>query len=225
MTEPVIHDNAESWNDEFAREHDIDSYYSQSGFLIRYVESRRLATIRRLLDPTAGDQLLEVGCGGGHVLRMFPEAELTGVDVSGEMLRRAKANLEGLSATLLKGQLQDLNLPSGGFDKLVCTEVLEHAFDPDAVLSEMKRLMRPGGRAVITFPNDHLINTLKAVIRGSGLTVLPPLRRVSWGGDHYHLHVWRIPEMRQLLSSYFTVADVRLVPSRLLPIRCCFLCV
>ena len=158
------------------------------------------------------------------MLRLFPEAELTGVDVSGEMLERAKANLNGIPVTLLKGQLHELDLSDGGFDKLICTEVLEHSFEPDEILSEMRRLLRPGGRAVVTFPNDHLINALKGIIRNSGLTILPPLRRISWGGDHYHVHVWRIPEMRRLLAKYFTVADEDFVPNRLMPIRCCFLC-
>jgi ubiquinone/menaquinone biosynthesis C-methylase UbiE len=214
----------EAWNDQFARTHDINAYYTQSGFLIRHIESQRLAAIRRLVEPSSRDRLLEVGCGGGHVLRLFPEAQLTGVDVSGEMLKRARVNLAGLPVQLLRGELQELDLPAASFDKIVCTEVLEHASKPDVVLSEIKRLLRPGGRAVITFPNDHLINRLKSFIRGSGLTVLPPLRRISWGGDHYHLHIWRVPEMRQLLSNYFQVTEVEFVPSRLLPIRCCFLC-
>jgi 2-polyprenyl-3-methyl-5-hydroxy-6-metoxy-1,4-benzoquinol methylase len=218
------HLTEEAWNDQFARTHDIDAYYTQSGFLIRRIESQRLATIRRLVEPTNRDRLLEVGCGGGHVLRLFPEARLTGVDVSGEMLKRASVNLAGLSAQLLKGELQELNLPAGSFDKIVCTEVLEHASRPDVILSEMRRLLSPTGRAVITFPNDHLINRLKSFVRRSGLTLLPPLRRISWGGEHYHLHVWHTSEMRQLLSQYFRISEARFVPSRALPIRCCFLC-
>jgi ubiquinone/menaquinone biosynthesis C-methylase UbiE len=218
------HRDEEAWNDEFARAHDINAYYERSGFLIRYIESQRLSTIRTFVGPTSGDRLLEVGCGGGHVLRLFPEAQLTGVDVSGEMLARARANLAGLSVRLLKGQLQELDLPDSSFDKIVCTEVLEHAAEPSVVLSEIRRLLRPGGRAVVTFPNDHLINRLKKIIRSSGLTILPPLRRISWGGDHYHLHIWSVSEMSRLLSAHFDVTDVRFVPSRLLPIRCCFLC-
>jgi len=111
QTPSVAIDNVEHWNDQFAREHDIDDYYGRSGFLIRAIEQRRLACIRRMVAATSTDHILEVGCGGGHVLRLFPESELTGVDVSGEMLCKAKRNLEGYSARLLKGELQELNLP------------------------------------------------------------------------------------------------------------------
>jgi hypothetical protein len=62
------------------------------------------------------------------------------------------------------------------------------------------------------------------MLHATGLTVLPPFRRISWGGDQYHLHVWRVREMRDLLARYFNVTDVRFAPSRVLPIRCCFAC-
>lgn len=220
----TVIDDVELWNDQFARQHDIDEYYHQSGFLIRAIEQRRLTCIRRMVAPTPADQILEVGCGGGHVLRLFPESELTGVDVSGEMLRKAQRNLKGYRARLLKGELKELDLPAQGFDKIICSEVLEHAVDPARILEEIHRLLKPGGRAVITFPNDHLVNRLKTLIRHSGLSFLPPLRRISWGGDQYHLHVWSLSEMRELLGRYWQITGERFAPTWLFPIRCCFQC-
>lgn len=216
--------NVERWNDTFAREHDINDYYTRSGSLIRWVERRRLSAISAMAAAEANDSVLEVGCGGGHVLRLFPQANLTGVDVSGEMLAKARQNLRGYRVELLKGELDELELPAHSFDKIVCSEVLEHVVDPKAILAGIQRLLRPGGDVVITFPNDHLVNRIKGVIRKSGLTILPPFRRISWGGDHYHLHVWRVSEMHDLLSQYFEVEEARFAPNRLMPIRCCFRC-
>ena len=177
-----------------------------------------------MVDAQANDRILEVGCGGGHVLRMFPQSDLTGVDVSGEMIRKAQTNLKGLHVTLLKGELDQLDLPGHAFDKIICTEVLEHVVDPESVLTQIQRLLKPGGRAVVTFPNDPLVHKIKHIIRRSGLTVLPPFRRISWGGDHYHLHVWKVDAMRELLAHFFEVEAVRYAPLGLLPIRCCFKC-
>ena len=131
----------ERWNDTFARDHDIDDYYARSGPLIRWVERQRLAHIRRMLDVRPGDRILEVGCGGGHVLRMFLGYELVGTDVSGEMIRKARKNLQGFRIELFKGELDQLNLPAGSFDRIICTEVLEHVVDPDRLLAQMG----PGG--------------------------------------------------------------------------------
>jgi len=216
--------NVERWNDSFAREHDIDAYYERSGFLIRWIERRRLTAIRRLVAPQPGERLLEVGCGGGHVLRLFPECQLTGVDVSGEMLAKARRNLQGLRTDLFKGELRELDLPPQSFDAIVCSEVLEHVVNPVEQLHQMQRLLHPDGRIIVTLPNDHLVTRVKSLIRRLQLGWLPPFRRISWGGDRYHFHVWSIPEMRELLSQHFNITQERFVPSRLLPIRCCFRC-
>ncbi len=216
-------EDVEAFNDQLAKDHDIDDYYARSSWPIRFIEQRRLDAIVSLLDVRRGEKLIEVGCGGGHVLRCFPQAKITGVDVSGRMLEKARRNLQGYDATLLHGQLSELALEDGSFDAMVCTEVLEHIVDPQAVLRDMVRLLRPGGRVVLTFPNDKLINGVKGVVGKSPLRHVPPFSGMYWGGDHYHLHVWSIPEMRQLLRRYFEFDAERLVPSPAFPIRCCFL--
>ncbi|MFQ5590287.1 MAG: class I SAM-dependent methyltransferase [Phycisphaerae bacterium] len=216
--------DVEAWNDAFALEHDIDDYYARSSFLIRYIERRRLELIRRMAAPRPDDRILEVGCGGGHVLRLFPSADLTGVDVSGHMLEKARRNLKGCRTTLIKGDIQELNLPRAAFDVVICSEVLEHTTDPERILAEMRRLLTPGGRAVITFPNDPLVNRLKGAVRAVRLDSLPPFRRISWGGDVYHLHVWRPRQMRALLSNHFRIMRESYAPNALFKIRCCFLC-
>jgi 2-polyprenyl-3-methyl-5-hydroxy-6-metoxy-1,4-benzoquinol methylase len=225
MERPTTREEVERLNDAFAREHNIDDYYARSGLLIGFIERRRLQIIEQMMNAKPGERILEVGCGGGHVLARFAQARVTGVDVSEEMLATARKNLAGRDAELLKGELGDLALPDRSFDGIVCTEVLEHVVDPDEVLRHIQRLVKPTGRVVITFPNDNLINGLKDAIRKTGLTALPPFRRVNWGGDHYHFHVWSRHEMRALLSRYWSVVSEEYAPFASLPIRCCFLCV
>lgn len=225
MERPASKEDVERLNDDLAREHDINAYYESSGFLIGLIEQRRLAIIKSMMNPKHGEKILEVGCGGGHVLSQMREATLTGVDVSGEMLEKARVNLAGASFELRKGDIADVGLADASFDGIVCTEVLEHVVDPDHVLGHIKRLVKPSGRVVITFPNDKLINGLKDVVKRAHLTSIPPFRRIEWGGDHYHFHVWSVREMRALLSRYFSVVDEEFAPAKAIPIRACFLCV
>jgi 2-polyprenyl-3-methyl-5-hydroxy-6-metoxy-1,4-benzoquinol methylase len=182
--------SVEEWNDDLAREHDIDEYYARANPAVRVIERIRLRRVRSLLSPAAGERLLEVGCGGGHVLERFPECDLVGVDVSGAMLEKARRRLEGFRVELLKGELTDLQLEPVSFDAAICTEVLEHVVDPESVLASIASLVRPGGRAVVTFPNDVLIGRTKALVRRCGVGRLPPFRGIDWGGDQYHLHTW-----------------------------------
>lgn len=215
--------SVEQWNDTLAAEHDIDEYYGRSNPVVRAVEELRLRRIRALIAPKRDERLLEVGCGGGHVLHRFPECDLVGVDVSGAMLEKARTRLAGFRVELHKGQLGDLALDPESFDAIVCTEVLEHVVDPEPVLAGIAGLLKPTGRAVVTFPNDSLIVGAKRVLKKSGAARLPTFRRTDWGGDRYHLHMWTVDEMRSLLRRSFEISREGHVPSRLVPVRCCFL--
>jgi len=216
---PVEIADVEAFNDELARSHDIDDYYARSHLVVRLIEGRRLQLIERLVDARPRERILEVGCGGGHVLRRFAGSQLTGVDVSGVMLEKADHNLAGTGARLLKGELAELALDAESFDAIICTEVLEHVANPEAVLAEMARLLHPAGRIVATCPNDRLINGAKGLVRRSGLSRLPWLSRMDWGGDAFHLHVWSIAEMRRLLGRTFRLNAETFAPNRALPVR------
>lgn len=98
---------------------------------------------------------------------MFPEARLTAIDVSDEYLAVARKNLAGYDVTFLKGEVDKMELDADQFDRVICTEVLEHVVDPDAVLGAITRLLRPTGVAVITVPSDPLIGRIKEVVRRS----------------------------------------------------------
>ena len=76
---------------------------------------------------------------------MFPRSRLTAIDVSDVYLELARSNLRGYDVRFLKGEVETLALPEASFDRIICTEVLEHVADPDAVLAEISRLLRPSG--------------------------------------------------------------------------------
>jgi ubiquinone/menaquinone biosynthesis C-methylase UbiE len=183
-----------------------------------------LGIIREFVGDATGVDLVEVGAGGGHVLRMFPSARLTALDVSGVFLETARRNLRAYDARFIKGEVDKLELPASSFDRIICTEVLEHTKDPEAVLKAMARLLRPNGVAVITVPNDPLINWVKGAVRRTPIG-LAMKDRIKWGGDEFHLHQWTPREFEQLLSRFFRVTHRRDAPSRLLPVRVCFRCV
>jgi 2-polyprenyl-3-methyl-5-hydroxy-6-metoxy-1,4-benzoquinol methylase len=170
-----------------------------------------------------GLAVAEVGVGGGHVLRMFPEAKLTAIDVSGVYLEAARKALRGLDVHFLKGELHELGLARDSFDRVICSEVLEHTADPEAILAAISEVLRPNGAAVITVPNDPLIRRLKGVVHRSTVGWLIR-RQVDWGGDEFHLHEWKPADFRRLLERFFTVTDYRASPSRVMPVRACFRC-
>jgi phosphatidylethanolamine/phosphatidyl-N-methylethanolamine N-methyltransferase len=110
--------------------------------------SRALAA----LDLQPGERLLLVGIGTGADLPLLPEGvEVVGVDLSPEMLARARSKLPlpGREVTLLQGDAQQLLVSESAFDAAAFHLILSVIPDGAACLRENLRALRPGGRAVV----------------------------------------------------------------------------
>lgn len=101
---------------------------------------------------TANESVLDVACGPGLVLRAFAgrAAQVTGIDVTPAMITRARELLSEFSnVSLDTGHVLPLPYPDAHFDVVVSRYAFHHFPDPSAVLGEMRRVCKPGGRVVI----------------------------------------------------------------------------
>ncbi|MFO1321271.1 MAG: methyltransferase domain-containing protein [Burkholderiales bacterium] len=126
----------------------------ESMYLTRDVTAHRQSVLERL-EVTAGDRVLDVGCGPGLLAalaadRTGPEGFVCGVDVSSSMLMLARQRCEARAWTAFHfGGAAALPHRSGTFTRLACTQVLEYVARPDQALAEFRRVLRPGGRVVL----------------------------------------------------------------------------
>jgi ArsR family transcriptional regulator len=107
-------------------------------------------------DWTVGD----LGCGTGQVSAAIAPfvARVIAVDASGAMLQAAKKRLQGIeNIELRRGELEALPIDDGRLDAATLMLVLHHVPEPQRALSEVARVLRPGGRAVIVdmLPHDR----------------------------------------------------------------------
>ena len=110
------------------------------------------AAAARLLALRAGERVLLVGVGTGQDLPFLPAGVLAlGVDLSRPMLERARRRLPTVPAQvdLRQGDAAILDVATGSFDAAILSLVLSVVPDPAAVVAEVMRALRPGGRAVI----------------------------------------------------------------------------
>ena len=103
--------------------------------------------------PRASGDILELGCGGGTNLQFYDWSQvrtLSGVDPSPELLGRAQDALlrSGRSANFANGIAEALPFENSSFDSVVTTFTLCSVQDPTAALSEVRRVLRPGGRLI-----------------------------------------------------------------------------
>jgi SAM-dependent methyltransferase len=107
---------------------------------------------RAILDALAlgpGDRLLELGCGGGLLLRdaLATGAAATGLDHSEEMVALAQRRAPG--ATVVLGRAEALPFEDGAFSAAAMSIVLMFLDEPVAVLRECRRVLEPGGRLAV----------------------------------------------------------------------------
>jgi len=124
-----------------------------------YVEASIRETLANLC-VRQGARIVDVGCGTGELLRTLslaaPDADLTGVDLSPEMLGIARGKLDQC-VELKQGRAEALPFEDEAFDCVVSTNVFHFIRSPMAALREMFRVLRPSGRAVITdWCDDYL---------------------------------------------------------------------
>lgn len=121
---------------------------------------RRARRIIEEIDPKDGDVILDLGCGDGyylHILSNLPvKLTLYGSDYDESGLKRAKKNLNGKKINLKHGDLmKKLPYKANTFDKIIMSEVAEHLPDDVKGFSEIKRVLKKGGRIVATVPNHN----------------------------------------------------------------------
>lgn len=114
------------------------------------------ALAREALRPGHVEKVLDIGCGSGALLARLAAAGtgrvLVGTDLSMDLLRRTRETAER-GASLAAAAAAALPFRSGAFDLAILSEVLEHLRDPGACLREVRRILRPSGSLIVTFPN------------------------------------------------------------------------
>lgn len=110
------------------------------------------------LEIQPGDRVLDAGCGRGFFLKYVTEiapCKLVGVDLDSEHLRIALNHVGGKGADVARSLVGTLPFPNNTFDKVIFSEVLEHLKDDVAGLTEIKRVLKPGGLIFLTVPNHN----------------------------------------------------------------------
>ena len=116
---------------------------------------RRRRLVREALAAQPDDHVLDVGCGPGFYCleiaeEVGPDGRVVGIDASEPMLGLARLRCQGRdNVTFKQGDVLSLPVEDEAFDRSLCVQVLEYVESATEALREVRRCLRPGGRAVI----------------------------------------------------------------------------
>ena len=143
----------------------------------------------------SGQRVLDVASGAGFGLRMLREAgasSVIGLDYDPSAIVEAR-RMEP-AARLVRGDATSLPLATASLDLVVSFETIEHVPDAAALVAEIRRVLRPGGRLVLSTPNR---------------TFGPPERHT---GNPFHVREFTLPELRELL--WVSFRELRILGQR-----------
>ena len=166
-----------------------------------------------VLAPTTGEHILEVGCGSGILCRLMapaivPGGKITGLDISPEFIKIAQGH--AISANLSDsiqwgaGQAEALPFQDANFDGVLAARLLLHVSNPQSVLSELMRVVRPGGRVVVM---DWDFETLAVDHSNRELT----RRLLHWRCDHHGGNNWSGRQLWGLMAAT-NLVNLKVVP-------------
>lgn len=110
-----------------------------------FIARRGLAREMARLAPELRGRLLDVGCGTKPYASLFSADEYVGLDLDTDASRA-----RGTADALYDGKA--FPFEADAFESVVCTQVLEHVFAPDAFVEELRRVLKPGGSLLVTVP-------------------------------------------------------------------------
>jgi 2-polyprenyl-3-methyl-5-hydroxy-6-metoxy-1,4-benzoquinol methylase len=177
---------------------------SERGAGFVFARPEREALFKRYVGGP-GRRVLDLGCRDGALTQAYLDGnEVVGVDAD----RDALAEAAGLGIETHWADLdQPLDLDAEGFDVVVAGELLEHLRDPQRLVGEVRRVLRPGGTFVASVPNAYRLKGRLLFLFGR-----PP------ENDPTHLQMFSAADVRALLAG-FDDSQLHFVAGRLVPLH------
>lgn len=220
MSEVHAPEHFSEWNEQMVRRYDPEVFHHHPRGVVRWVERRRAAAVISSIDARPEHRILDVGCGAGNMMARLPHGKRFGIDLSRFMVDRARERLKN-DAEILLGDAEQLPFPSQSFDRVIASSLFSHVLHPDKVAAEIKRVVKPGGRIIVSVSDEDQIE------RGLRLAKSLFLERLFVGSPgpvrvyntEYHLHHFSLKRMREVMGSGVRERSLRRVPVYLFPVH------
>jgi ubiquinone/menaquinone biosynthesis C-methylase UbiE len=198
----------------------MEDYYSN--LVMGSLSRLRVNRITKELGDLKNKKVLDVGCEAGYVsLRILEKkpAVLCAIDICKEALETFKEKLKnkkfGTKIIIKNAFMQKIPFNDNFFDKVICTEVIEHTPKLDDGLKEIRRVMGEKAELIITFPNEKMRKKVYPIIKLFGINTDVE--------NEVNLFEYNIKDIILRLKKFFKIKKVYTLP-KLLPITYFIIC-
>ena len=213
------YDNFAQWNEDMLKKFDLEHYHANSNFAVRFIESARVKSILKFIEAREGDEIIEIGCGAGDIIGRAERGNLTGVDISPYILGVARRRYPRVKFVAGNAEELPAEIAQKRYDKIICSEVIEHVENPDKVLAEIKRLAKKESVVVVSVPNEGLIDGVKKVLQMTGMfgRFFPKFSQKMT--EEWHLHRFSLAKLKGIAQRDYVIQKVKRIPFWWLPLR------
>jgi SAM-dependent methyltransferase len=150
--------------------------------------NEHLARYRFAARLSEGAAVLDAGCGSGYGTAEFAHAaSVTGTDISAEALGHARSHFARPGVRFVQAACEAMPFADAAFDLITAFEVIEHLERWPELLSEARRVLRPGGVLLVSTPNKAYYNEMRAAV----------------GPNPFHCHEFEYEEFQAALRGVF----------------------
>ena len=174
--------------------------YTYSNFLTKTLlyHAHKVCADMRYLDQS-GMIVLDLGCGTGHHFQFVKKAGLVGLDIMDEALLLARSRLPIERGYLIKGNILSMPLKDNSVNSVISIGVLEHIHPIEKALSEIRRVLMPGGELIILQHTDGLLMKLGRKLTSSKFIK----KELSLNYEKYMQDSYNCTDLIRDLSKYF----------------------
>ncbi len=181
--------------------------YPDTAFLFQRMEEKTLNQV----SPQPGERVVDMGCGraADAVKLARCGGQVTGLDPSGIMMRKAKGLVEESSTdvALVQGVGESLPFRSGSLDKVVCKGALDHFADVAKTMEEVARVLKPGGEAIFAVANFEGLSSRLSRALCPLIRYLYPRWEPLWQVPEDHNYRFDYPMLKGFASEYLQIKE------------------
>ena len=187
-----------------------DLYQPQDDYFARVIVRRKEYAVEMLkaLPESGRGKALDIGCGSGVYLKELLALgfDAVGMDLSQEMLEVSRQNndpLRGAQLHLVGGDVEHLPFKDAEFDLVLCIGVMGYLLSDEQALSEIRRIVKPGGALLLNLTNMYSLSDADYVLRRKVKQMLRPSSVQPLAGPPYALpSPWMLKHRKYHFKSY-----------------------